>query len=303
VLKNIKMKKEKKLNVDIAGSINELQSIMKEFSLKKEIYKIVFRGKGLEFEGYRNFTPEDDANIIDWKSSAKAQKLLVKQYKEERDLKIMFLIDVSDNMVFGSTEKIKCEFMAELATAFAYIMINSNDSIGFYLFSDTMEYFIDCKRGQKHFQFFSDMLSNASSYGGKQNINKALDLALEYLDDSISVVVLLSDFLEVTKETEKKLTLLSNRFETISLRIRDPLDLALPEIEGEIVLEDSSTHEQIIINPKIAGKTYQRYALEQERAVEEMFKKSGVDCLNLITDKSFVEPLTTFLKERMQKKF
>ena len=288
-----------KLNVDIAGSISELQSMLKEFGLKIKIYKMFFRGKGLEFEGYRNFSPDDDAKDIDWKASSRAQKPLVKQYQEERDLKIMFVIDVGSNMVFGSTKKIKCEFVTELVAAFSMVMLHANDRIGFVLFSDTIKHFVDCKGGEKQFQIFVDQLSNGSNYGGTTNIDRALDFAINYFDRTISAVVLVSDFLKVTKETEKKLSLLSNKSETIIIRVRDPLDITLPKIDGEIVLENPATRQQVIINPHVAKRTYEEYASEQGKIVENMFKQSGADYLDLITDKSFAAPLAIFLKERL----
>jgi len=83
----------KRLNVDVAESITELRAVLKQFKLKRDIWRVLFRGKGLEFDGYRVFSPEDDAEDIDWKASSRGQKLLVKRYKEERDMKIMFLIE------------------------------------------------------------------------------------------------------------------------------------------------------------------------------------------------------------------
>jgi uncharacterized protein (DUF58 family) len=292
---------KRRLNVDIAGSISALQAMLKEFRLKKRIYKMFFRGKGLEFEGYRDFTPDDDANMIDWKATARAQKTLVRQYREERDLKIMFIVDVGTNMVFGSTEKLKCEFVAELLSSFSKIILDENDRIGFILFSDTVKHFSDFKGGEKQFQIFADTLSDGMNYGGVSNIDTALDFALNYLDKSTSSVVLVSDFLRATNETERKVSFLSNRFETIAIRVRDPLDLTLPEIEEEVVIENPVGNQQLIINPNVARKTYEAYASEQGKAVEEMFRKTKVDFLDLITDKSFVVPLAIFLKERVGK--
>ncbi len=293
------MDSKRRLNVDIDGSVSEFKTMLREFKLKRK--KVIFRGKGLEFDGYRNFSPDDDAGEIDWKSSLRAQKLLVKQYKEERDLKIMFLIDVGSNMVFGSTEKIKCEFATELIAAFTDLLINSEDRIGFFLFSDTINPFINCKGGSKHFQFFMEILSNGLNYGGKTNLDQALDFAMNHLDNSIFSVVIISDFLSMTNETFTKLNFLSHKFETIAIQIRDPLDVTLPEIEGEIVLENPSTSEQVIINPKVTKNAYEKYVSEQEKIIKQIFKKSGVDYLNLITDKSFAPPLAMFLKERMEK--
>lgn len=292
------MNSERRLNVDIDGSVNEFKSMLREFMLKKK--KVIFKGKGLEFEGYRDFTFDDDAGDIDWKSSLRAQKLLVKQYKEERDLNIMFLIDVGSNMVFGSTEKIKCEFATELIAAFADLILNSEDKIGFFLFSDTITHFFNCKGGDKHFRFFMDILSNGLNYGGETNLDQALDFAVNYLDNSISSVIIVSDFLSITKETEKKLNFLADRFETIAIQIRDPLDITLPEIEGEIVLENPSSSKQLLVNPKITKNAYEKYVFEQEKIIKQIFEKSGADYLSLLTDKPFAPSLAMFLKQRME---
>lgn len=294
--------KKRQLNVDIATAISEFEAIVKEFNLKRDIYQIIFRGKGLEFEAYRDFSPDDDAVNIDWKVSSRAQKLLVKQYKEERDLKIMFIIDVGSNMVFGSTPRIKCEYATHVAAAFSDIIIKANDRVGFFLFSDKIKKYVDCKGGKKQFYLFIDMLSNGLNYGGDTNLDYALDYAMDYFDNSIFSVVIISDFLNVTNETEKKLTLLANRFETIAIRIRDPLDFSLPDVEGEVILEDPSTNQQVIVNPKIAKKVYEIYAANQSKMIEEIFKKSSLDYVDLFTNKPFAEPLAVFFKERLLNK-
>jgi uncharacterized protein (DUF58 family) len=289
-----------KLNLDVAKSMFEFKSVMEDFRLKKGIYKISFKGRGLEFEGYKDFTPDDDAAEIDWKVSSRTQKLLVKQYNEERNLKILFLIDVGSNMVFGSTKKIKCEFAAELVLAFSNVILGSNDRVGFILFSEKINYFIECKGGIKHIEFLIDVLSKASNYGGITNLDGALDFALDSLDNSISSVILVSDFLNVTNETEKKLGFLSGRFETMALSIKDPLDVTLPDVDKEVILENPITKKQLLINPKIAKFNYEKYASEQIELVKKIFERTGTDYLNLNTEESFVIPLKTFLNNRVK---
>ncbi len=260
----------------------------------------MFRGKGLEFEAFRDFTPDDDASYIDWKASSRAQKLLVKQYKEERDLKIFFLIDVGDNMVFGSGKKLKCEYSAELVAAFSRLMLDANDRVGFFLFSNKVKHFINPKSGEKHFQFLMDILTDVKTYGGFTNLDGALDYAMTYLPKSTSSVILISDFLSFTNETEKKINLLSHLVETVIIRVRDLLDITLPNVDSEIVVSNPSTDEQILLNPKVARGKYEEYALAQAKAVEDIFKKSEADYLDLITREPFSIPLATFLKERLK---
>lgn len=290
---------KKRINTNIPEAITEFKSVMKEFRLKKDIYKLLFRGKGLEFEAFRDFTPDDDASDIDWKTSSRAQKLLVKQYKEERDLKIFFLIDVGANMVFGSQEKLKCEYVTELVAAFSKLIMESNDQVGFFLFSDEVKHFIPPKTGEKHFQFLMDLLTKTETYGGVTNLDVALDFAMRYLNASVDSVILISDFLRVSATTQKQLNLLSSQFETILIRVRDLLDMTLPNVEGEITLENPYSGEQVIVNPKIAGSEYERNAQEQAKIVEGMFKRSGADYMDLVTGRPFAVPLAMFLKERM----
>jgi len=299
----MEIQKTVRLNTNIPAAISEFKAIIKEFRLKQDIYRILFRGKGLEFESFRDFTQDDDASDIDWKTSSRAQKLLVKQYKEERDLKIFFLIDVGDNMIFGSQDKLKCEFNVELVSALAKLIMELNDRVGFFLFSDKVKHYIAPRSGEKHFQFFVDLLTNVKTYGGVTNIDHALDYAMRYLDKSVDSVILISDFLKVSRDTEKRIIMLANQFETVLIRVRDPLDLTLPMVEGEIYLENPLSGEQVIVNPKVARAEYEKYAREQSEIVERIFKKSQADYLDLITGRSFAIPLAMFLKERIEKKF
>lgn len=293
---------EKKLNLDIAGSVTEFEALIKEFLIGRIIYKIIFRGKGLEFDSYRDFAPDDDAREIDWKASTRANKLLVKQYVEERDLKIMFVIDVSDNMLFGSTEKLKCEYAAELSAALAHLILNYGDKIGFVLFNDKIIKNVLPEKSRVQFDMFIDNLSNPLTYGGTSEIEKTLDFLLDYFDESINAVIIISDFIRMKKDILKTLNLFSNRFETIAIRIRDPLDRTMPAVKEEIIIEDPRTKEQLIIDPSIVKKVYERNALEQEKIVKKIFTDSNIDFLELTTDKPFPSLLAEFLKERIEKR-
>jgi uncharacterized protein (DUF58 family) len=293
---------KKNLNLDIGKSVSELEEIMKQFMIKKIIYKIIFRGKGLEFDSYRDYSPDDDAVDIDWRASQRCNKLLVKQYIEERDLKIMFIIDVGDNMVFGSTDKIKCEYAAELSAALSHLIMNYGDRIGFAFFSENTKKIIMPKQGKKQFNLFVDELSNPVNYGDVSNIDNTLDFLIDFLDKSISVVVLVSDFIKISQKTKTLLELFAGKFETIGIMVRDPLDEKMPFQKEEVVLEDAYSHEQMIVDPSLVKKTYDENARQQEESVKKIFKDSGIDFLELTTDKPFAPYLAEFLKERLERR-
>jgi len=293
---------EKKLNLDIAGTVSEFERLMREFLIRRVLYRIIFRGKGLEFDSYRDFSPDDDAGDIDWKASARANKLLAKQYIEERDLKFIFVIDVGENMLFGSEEKLKCEYAAEAAAALSHLILNSNDAVGFVFFSEDIIKIVLPKKGMKQFSIFVDELSNPLLYGGNSDVKKALDSLLEYLNDSINAVIILSDFIRMDKDTSQTLDLFSRRFETIAIMIKDSLDKTFPKIGGEIIIEDPKTKEQMIINPAVAKKAYEKNALEQDSMVKKIFTECGIDFLEVMTNEHIALKLAEFLKERVEKR-
>lgn len=293
---------ERKLNIDIAGAISEFEAAAREFELKEKIYKILFRGKGLEFDSYREYTAEDDSGDIDWKASKRGNKLLVKRYIEERDLGIVFMIDVSENMILGSHEKLKCEYAAELIGALGHLMLNSNDKIGFIFFSDRVVDYIPPKKGLNQLYLLIDFLSNPKIYGGGSNIRKALKFSSEYLNETVNSVVFVSDFIRLGQDSLRDLFLIGHRFETIAIMVKDQLDISLPNIDREIIIEDPNTGEQILINPKKTREIYEKYAIRQENYVKDAFKNANIDVLTLMTNTHFVYPLAEFLKERVEKK-
>src|SRR3989344_4584552 len=184
------MKSEKKLNLNIAEAVSELEILMKKVLPRDIIYRWVL-GRGLEFDGYRDYSYGDDASNIDWKATVRAGKTLIRKYVEERDLKFIFLVDVSDNMVFGSTEKLKCEYAAELAAALSHLILVNGDRFGFVLYNDKIVNRRPPEAGNKQFEIFVDELSNPLVYEGVSNLNNILEPLTNDLDKSTSMIFII----------------------------------------------------------------------------------------------------------------
>jgi len=289
---------KKKLNLDIAGAVSELETLLRRVLPKNIIYKIVL-GKGVEFDGYRDYTQADDMALIDWKASARGGKTLIRKYIEERDLKFIFLIDVSDNMVFGSTEKLKCEYVAELSLALSHLILISGDRFGYILYNDGIVSRRVPELGNKQFEIFANELSNPSIYKGGSNLNAILNTLPEDLDRNTSMIFIISDFIKFDEAHKKSLEVLSSLFEIVAIIVRDPLDNHLPMTNKELIIENTETKEKLLINPKIAAKIYERNASKQLSLVKKIFRENDIDFLELSTEKSFAEEFAIFLKERI----
>ena len=289
---------ERKLNVDIAESTAAFENLMNEIAPKVTLYKNLFRGKGLEFDGYRQFGQDEDASNIDWKASLRSGTQLAKKYIEERDLNFMFVFDMGENMVFGSQEKLKCEIAVELVAAFSSVILNSGDRVGFMLYNKNIFRVAVPKNGTLQHDVFVHEITVPENYQGSTSFSNILKELEKTLSPINNIIVLVSDFIKIKEEDRFILEWLGNLFETIAISIKDPLDSFFPEIEGEIVIEDPETGEKKMINPKIVKKIYEQNAEENIRFVKKMFKDSNIDFLDLYTNDDFIFELARFLKER-----
>ena len=294
------MKKE--INLDLDPGIKRLKILTSQIVNTKFVggYKSLFKGRGLEFEDYREYTPNDDASSIDWKASVRSKKLLVREFVEERNLNVFFLIDVSSSMIYSSTEKLKIEYACEIAVALSYVVLNAGDSIGFALFNDKIIKMSPPKTGFTQYNNLVRALVNPNLYGGKYDLNQALKFILAYLKEA-SIVIIISDFIGLKNDWERYLKMVSKKFDVIGIMIRDPLDRELPSYNGQAIFEDPYSGRQILVNPATIGDDYRRDAIRQEQIIKNAFLKANSNFIELMTDKSYVEPLTNLFLRRTLK--
>ena len=113
-------------------------------------YVSAFKGRGMEFSEVREYEPGDDVRLIDWNVTARMGHPYIKEFKEERELTVMLLVDVSSSGEFGSVEKLKNEVAAEIASVLAFSAIKNNDKVGLIVFSDKIEHYILPQKGRAH---------------------------------------------------------------------------------------------------------------------------------------------------------
>lgn len=263
-------------------------------------YTSVFKGTGMEFDGYREYTPMDDSKHIDWKASARVNKLIVKEFVEERNLQVLFLFDVSNSMIFGSTEKLKNEYAAEVIATLAYTIIKSGDSAGFIMFSDKINAQAYPAFGNRQFYNITRHLADYDLYGGSYDLGFALKFLFTYLKRR-TLVILVSDFLGLRKGWDTIMRMASQKFDMIGVMIRDPRDMDLPDDVTQIVLSDPYAEEDVLLDPKLIKEKYSHLAREQVRAVKQTFLDAGSDFLELYTDKDYVNEITKFFKGRAER--
>ncbi|MBC8201581.1 MAG: DUF58 domain-containing protein, partial [Planctomycetes bacterium] len=113
-------------------------------------YHSAFKGRGMEFEEVRQYQIGDDIRTIDWNVSARFGEPFVKLFREERELTVMLVVDVSGSQHFGTQKQFKDELVAEICATLSISAIRNNDKVGLICFSDRIEAYIPPRKGTKH---------------------------------------------------------------------------------------------------------------------------------------------------------
>ncbi|MFB3040191.1 MAG: DUF58 domain-containing protein [Candidatus Poribacteria bacterium] len=259
-------------------------------------YESVFKGRGMEFNEVREYQPGDEIRTIDWNVTARMGKPYIKKYVEERELVIMLVVDMSASIDFGTQQQTKGEIAAEISGLLAFSAIKNNDKVGLICFTNEVELFVPPRKGKKHVLRVIREILYFDPHQRATNINAAL----EYVDRVLqrrSVVFLISDFRD--SGYEKRLAITSKHHDLIAVTVMDAREEELPDV-GLIELEDAETGEVIILDTKNQS-TREAYRQLNRRAIEarqKHFRANKVDCIEIRTDRSYVEPLIRFFRQR-----
>jgi uncharacterized protein (DUF58 family) len=289
---------DSKFKLEFPEAIAEFERILKKFNLKKKIFKLLFKGRGLEFEQFRDFDESEDASAIDWPASLRAGKLLAKQYIEEKDIKFYFVLDVSSSMLFGSDKRLKAEYSADIVLSLSRLIMSSQDKVGLLMFNEKVVRYIPPKNSRNHFYQMQEVLSDISLYGGTTDFHVALEFLLGLIKSRNTMVIFISDFFHMDPKVQNTLSVLTRKCEAMALAVRDPLDLELPITNDLLVLGNANSKESMVVDTVLAKNAYKQIVEEQTNTVRAVFKDSDIDLLELLTDTFFVLPIIRFLQER-----
>jgi uncharacterized protein (DUF58 family) len=264
-------------------------------------YESAFKGRGMEFEEVREYQPGDDIRHIDWNVTARMSAPYVKVHREERELTVMLLVDVSSSGAFGSGAKLKNEVAAEVAALLAYTAIRSNDRVGLIIFSDRIEHYIPPKKGRGHvWMVIRDILTHRSAHR-----NTDLEGALEYMSKVVrrrAVAFVISDFLD--EGFDQRLRTAARRHDITAVTVGDQREMELPAI-GLIELEDAETGETIVVDTYDRNLTqgFRLLGGDERRQRGELFRAAGVGEVAVrADDENYVDSLVRYFHARERRR-
>lgn len=259
-------------------------------------YESAFKGQGMEFEEVREYQAGDDVKSIDWNVTARSGTPHIKRFREERELTVFFLIDLSASGTLASFGRSKNETAAEICALLAMAASRNNDKIGLVGFTDTIELFIPPGKGSRHIQrLVRDILSFKPGKKGT-DIAAALDF-LGRLKLKHSIIFLLSDFQDTG--WEKPFSITARKHDLAALFLQDPRERELPP-SGLIHLVDAESSKKILIDcssSKLRRK-FKAMALEKEDKLKRRIIRNGGDFLKINTKGDYVHSLSSFFLKR-----
>lgn len=259
-------------------------------------YRAVFRGRGLEFDELRPYVPGDDVRSIDWNAYARTGDALIRRYREDRDLTVIFAVDVSGSQGAGALSQTKGELAAEIAAVLALAAIRNKDRVGVLLFASRPERYVRPATGPRHvLRVVREVL-----WARPQTRGTDIGAAMEYLTGVQKrrvTVFLISDFM--TSGYERQLSAAARRHDIIAIRVREPVDEALPDA-GLVTVRDAETGDLRELDTSSA-RVREAYAEEVRDLDDErrrLFGELRIDEIDVMVGRDYVPALMQFFKRR-----
>ncbi len=259
-------------------------------------YHSAFKGQGMEFEEVRQYQVGDDVRSIDWNVSARYGEPYIKKFREERELTVFLVVDLSRSQNFGSSQQLKRDLIAELGATLAFSATRNNDKIGLLVFTDQVELFVPPRKGRSHvLRVIRELLAFEPKRRGT-----SLRTALEHLNRIArrkAVVFLISDFQD--RGYEAALRIAARRHDVILCPIEDEREGALPRA-GLVELCDQETGQLVLVDTgsrAVRRQLADEYNRRREARLTR-FRQLKLDTIPLHTGHSFVEPLVAFFHRR-----
>jgi len=259
-------------------------------------YHAVFRGRGLEFDELRPYVPGDDVRALDWNAYARTGEPFIRRYREDRDLTVIFVVDVSASQFAGAAPVAKSALAAEIAAVLALAAVRNKDRVGLLLFAGRPQRYVRPAGGATHvLRVIREILRARPAHPGTD-----LAAALQYLvgvQRRRATVFLISDFLAPIEPA--RLRAAASRHDLIAVTVRDPVDEALPDA-GVVFVADAETGAVLELDTSdpAVREAYARRVRGLDAARAALFGQLGIDEIRAVAGEDYVPALLRFFRRR-----
>jgi uncharacterized protein (DUF58 family) len=262
-------------------------------------YRSLFRGSGIDLANLREYQEGDDVRYIDWNVSARMPALHVREYQEDRELTVWFLLDFSPSVDFASDAVSKRTVLTEFVAVMARILTGKGNHCGALLFSGGVDCVVPPRRGRRQVLHLLDLLASRPRLGAapQTDLGAILRRAANIIHRR-SVLFVVSDFIS-KPGWESPLGSLARRHDVVAIRLIDPAETRIPDM-GLLCFQDAESGEQILVDTRDTGfrRRFMLAAQQEQAAQRTALARAGVDCLALSTEDDLLDALVRFIQMR-----
>jgi uncharacterized protein (DUF58 family) len=259
------------------------------------MHKSPYRGFSIEFAQHREYVPGDDIRFVDWKVFAKSDRVYIKEFEEETNLKAHLFVDSSESMAYGA-QRSKFNYGATMAAALAFLILRQRDSIGLNLFDEEIETQLPPSTSRAQLGKIAHALEEAKPQG-KTRIGKALHEMAERLGKK-GLVILISDFFDDPEAISSGLRHLRHRGHDVLLfHIMDREEVEFP-FERMTLFEGMESLPELLVDPKALRDAYLQEVKKHEETLRKSCLRMKIDYKRVISDEALDVVLSTYLARR-----
>jgi len=243
-------------------------------------YMSAFRGAGLEFDRVREYVPGDPRRLVDWNVTARTGKPFVKTFVDERELTVLFVLDLSASMLGGFGHWSARQTAARVCACLAFAAVRSNDKTGLVAFSGDVDAYVPPAKGVGHaLRIVRDCIALRGA-DRRTDLGPALEFAARVVRKH-AVVLVVSDFLAPPEEWRRPMTLAARRHDVIAVRVLPPD--SVPAEAGLVRVHDPETGAERLVDwgsPRVRA-AFEEQTRARDEGTRDALRRAGVDRMDV----------------------
>lgn len=251
------------------------------------------KGFGLEFDQLSEYQFGDDVRFIDWKSTARSNKIMIRNYREELNRTIFLLIDISGSTWYGSQHRAKNDIIAEIAVMLSLAGLYCKDAVGALFFSDQVDAYLPPRASFSQFHAIASKSVEFKKKLRHTDLSQALSF-LARVARRESLVFIISDCLD--DHYIQGLKTISRKHDVAVIRCLDQAERELPPL-GFVHCLDSESDESALIDMRSKSEAF-LWQQEYHQQTVHTLKQLGVDCFDITPQGPVLEKLIMYLAQR-----
>jgi len=260
------------------------------------MHRSPYFGQSVEFLQHRQYVAGDDLRHVDWKVWGKQDRLYVKQYEEDTNLRACMLVDLSASMSYGGGAMTKCDYACTAAAALAYLLLRQQDAVACVAFDEGIRQIVPHRTSNNHLTTIVKALSVAEPRD-KTNLSTVLSQVAENFPRR-GLMVLLSDLFVEAEDMLRGLRRLRQRgHDVLVLHLLDDHELDFP-FSGPTRFEGLETDEHLNCNPRALREGYLTALNEFLATVRRGCARDRIDYALVRTSEPLDAALIAFLNHR-----